>query len=94
MKRAYERYGGARGYTSDEFRGVAEDVAGTNLREWFRRSVSSTEELEYDDLIESYGLAFTGGDVPADRWTLEFRDNATAAQLRNRDAWLGRPAGR
>jgi len=94
MKRAYERYGGARGYTSDEFRGVAEEVAGTNLREWFRRSVSSTEELEYDDLIESYGLGFKGGEVPADRWTLVFRDNATAPQLRNRDAWLGRSPGR
>src|SRR5205823_8618026 len=74
MKRAYERYAGDRGYTADEFRGVAEEIAGADLREWFRRSVSSTEELAYDDLLECYGLRFTTtSDSPSRSWTLALR---------------------
>jgi predicted metalloprotease with PDZ domain len=47
MRLAYRRYSGERGFTADEFRQTAEEVAGVDLREWFRRSVSSTEDLDY-----------------------------------------------
>jgi len=87
MRLAYNRYGGARGYTPDEFRATAEEVAGVDLREWFRKSVSSTEELDYGDLLESYGLHFADGDSPG-KWTLTLRATPTGAQKRNLDAWL------
>src|SRR5206468_11508253 len=35
MRLAYQRYSGARGFTADEFRGVASEVAGVELRPWF-----------------------------------------------------------
>jgi predicted metalloprotease with PDZ domain len=88
MRRAYERYGGERGYTADQFRASAEQVAGADLKEWFRRSVSSTEELDYDDLLECYGLRFTASGPGADAWKLAVRADATDQQKRNLDAWL------
>jgi predicted metalloprotease with PDZ domain len=87
MRLAYERYGGARGYTADEFRATAEEIAGLDLRDWFRRSVSSAEELDYTDLLECYGLRFSAGD-PSRPWRLEFNPNATASQKQNAEAWL------
>ena len=87
MRRAYERFSGARGYTADEFRATVEEVSGLDLRDWFRRSVSSAEELDYTDLIECYGLRFADGDAN-DRWRLEFRASPTAQQQANVAAWL------
>lgn len=86
MRLAYRRYSGARGYTPDEFRGVAEEIAGVDLRDWFRLSVSSAGELDYRDLLEAYGLRFVGGGLGA--WTLEAVSSPTATQRRNMDRWL------
>src|SRR6185295_1193098 len=41
MRLGYKRYGGERGFTPDEFRRVAEEIADGDLREWFRKSLSS-----------------------------------------------------
>lgn len=80
MRLAYARYGGARGYTPDEFVAVASEVAGRNLRPFFHRMVETTEELEYDDALQWYGLRFAPARNPAQRWTLEVRADATPAQ--------------
>jgi predicted metalloprotease with PDZ domain len=87
MRRAYERFGSARGYTPDDFRGVAEEVAGIDLRDWFRMNVSSAQELSYDDLLECFGLRFVDA-TPTGSWTLEARPDPTPSQKRNLDAWL------
>lgn len=89
MKAAYRRYSRARGYTADQFRAVAEEVAGVDLQAWFKKSVSSVEELDYDDLLECFGLRFTKSEQPATDWKLVIRDDATPEQRRNLDAWLG-----
>jgi len=88
MKMAYRRYSGERGFTADEFRKTAEEVAGIDLKEWFRKAVSSAEELDYDDLLECFGLRFTTSEQPPNAWKLVVRDDATPAQQRNLDAWL------
>jgi predicted metalloprotease with PDZ domain len=82
MRLAYKRYAGARGFTPDEFRKTAEDVARTDLREWFRRAVSSTEELDYDEALDWFGLRFAArdGQDPSQNWKLEGRDEATETQ--------------
>ena len=85
---AFERYSGAKGFTADEFRKTAEEVAGIDLKEWFRKAVSSAEELDYDDLLECFGLRFTTSEQPPNAWKLVVRDDATPAQQRNLDAWL------
>jgi len=88
MRLAYRRYSGARGFTADEFRQTAEEVAGIDLHEWFRRAVSSTEELDYSDVLEWYGLRFTTGEGSTRSWQLEPRPDASDAQKAALAAWL------
>jgi predicted metalloprotease with PDZ domain len=88
MRLAYKRYGGERGFTPDEFRATAEEVAGVDLKEWFRKSVSSAEELDYNDVLEWDGLRFVPSEGPAGNWKLEVRADATEAQKRNLQEWL------
>jgi predicted metalloprotease with PDZ domain len=82
MRLAYKRYAGTRGFTPEQFRKTAEDVARVDFREWFRRAVSSTEELEYDEALDWFGLRFAAreGQEASQNWTLEVRDDATEAQ--------------
>jgi len=75
MRLAYVRYGGERGFTADEFQATASEIAGADLSGWFKRTVSSTDELDYDEALEWYGLRFGPGSR-----TLEVREDATAAQ--------------
>jgi|KBSSwiStaDraftv2_1062776.scaffolds.fasta_scaffold156472_1 predicted metalloprotease with PDZ domain len=67
MKAAYEKYSGMRGYTADEFRGVAEQVAGTSLKPFWDSAVSGTDELDYKEALDTLGLRFRSVAVPADR---------------------------
>src|SRR5437899_5632341 len=84
MRLAYRRYGGSRGFTADDFRATASEVAGADLSGWFKRTVSSTQELEYDDALDWYGLRFAVG-----TWTLERREDASVQQKARLTAWLG-----
>jgi len=79
MRLAYQRYGGERGFTYDQFRETAEEVAGADLKEWFRKAISSTEELDYTEALDWFGLRFNTQD-PARAWTLEIREDATESQ--------------
>ena len=65
MRLAFQRYSGARGYTPAEFRAVASEVAGGDLREFFRRALESTEELDYSEMLDWYGLRFVPPDTSA-----------------------------
>jgi predicted metalloprotease with PDZ domain len=58
MKLAYERYSGERGYTPEQFRGTVNEVAGSDLSEWFSAVLESTKELDYGELLDWYGLRF------------------------------------
>ena len=75
MRLAYQRYGGARGFTPEQFRATASEVAGSDLSAWFTRSVASTEELDYARALDWYGLQFAPGG-----WTMETRADATEDQ--------------
>ncbi len=76
MRLAYQRYGGARGFTPDEFRGAAEEIAGVSLEDWFHRALATTEELDYSEALDWYGLEFREGSD----WSLVIRGDATDAQ--------------
>jgi predicted metalloprotease with PDZ domain len=67
MKAAYEKYSGSRGYTADEFRAVAEQVAGVSLKAFWDHAVTGTDELDYKEALETFGLRFRSVAVPADR---------------------------
>ena len=58
MRAAYARYSGTRGYTPDQFREVAEQVAGTPLTGFWDASVRGTEELNYAAALDTMGLRF------------------------------------
>jgi predicted metalloprotease with PDZ domain len=67
MRAAYDKYSGTRGYTADEFRAVAEQVAGVSLKTFWENAVTGTGELEYSEALETLGLRFRSVSVPADR---------------------------
>lgn len=88
MRLAYARYSGPRGFTPDEFRRTAEEVAGIDLAEFFDRALDSTHELEYTDALEWYGLRFAApDDSGAPNWLLEPRPDASDQQKARLADW-------
>ena len=67
MRAAYQKYSGASGYTPDQFRAVAEQVAGTNLSTFWNQYVEGTAELDYTDLLGAFGLRFRPAGPPSTR---------------------------
>jgi predicted metalloprotease with PDZ domain len=63
MRLAYERYSGAKGFTVEQFYRTMSEVAGTDLRAWFATAAESTEELDYREALDWFGLRFR----PVDR---------------------------
>ena len=63
MRLAFSRYSGERGYTPAEFRAAAAEVAGGSLDDFFRHAVDSTEELDYKDALDWFGLGFRNNPV-------------------------------
>jgi predicted metalloprotease with PDZ domain len=84
MRLAYQRYGGDRGFTPEEFRTTAEEVAGTDLGEWFERALASTEELDYSEALEWFGLRFADDGS----WSLEILEDASELQREHLEALL------
>jgi predicted metalloprotease with PDZ domain len=61
MRLAYRRYGGTRGYTPAEFRQVVNEVAGTDLDAWMTRALETTEEIDYTEALDWFGVEFAAG---------------------------------
>jgi predicted metalloprotease with PDZ domain len=80
MRLAYKRYGGERGFTPAQFRATAGEVAGVDLNEWFRRAIASTEELDYAEALDWFGLRFAAANDPKKAWNLELLPAATDDQ--------------
>ncbi len=93
MRLAYQRYAGERGFTPEQFREVAEEVAGRDLKEWFRKALESTEELEYQEALDWFGLRFKPADDPTKAWKLEIRDDSLESQKDHLRAWIGSKGG-
>lgn len=91
MRLTYDRYSGSKGFTEDQFRETAEEIAGHDLKEWFRRALHTTEELDYAEALEWYGLQFTTPDPnkPNQKWKLAPVDKPTTEQMAHLKSWLG-----
>lgn len=76
MALAYRRYGGERGFQPEEFVATAGEVAEADLRDWFHSVWSTTEELDYSEALDWYGLRFADDGS----WGLKVREDASAAQ--------------
>lgn len=68
MHRAYERFSGARGFTSDDIRALAAEVAGKDLSDWLQRAIDTTGELEYGPALDWLGLRFRTEDPRQKAW--------------------------
>mgnify|MGYP006266608289 CR=1 FL=1 len=58
MQMAMQRYSGEKGYTPEQFYALMSEVAGTDLKPWFAKAAESTDELDYTEALEYYGLRF------------------------------------
>jgi predicted metalloprotease with PDZ domain len=63
MQWAMQRYSGDKGYTPDQFYAVMSEAAGTDLKGWFARTAESTDELDYTEALDYYGLRFRPVDM-------------------------------
>lgn len=57
MRLALERFS-ERGFTPDQFKALAADMAGVPLDAFFRQTVESTDELDYAEPLDWFGLRF------------------------------------
>lgn len=64
MRLEFARYSGAHGYTPEQFRQTASEVAGTDLSAWFEKAVDSTAELDYGPALDWFGLQFRPAPPP------------------------------
>ena len=64
MREAYRRFAGGRGFTPADFRRTISEVAGLDLSDWLRRALETTEELDYTEALDWFGLQFTTGSPP------------------------------
>ena len=58
MRLAYERHSGVKGYTLEQFYQAMTDTAGATLRTFFATTAESTEELNYKEALDWFGLRF------------------------------------
>lgn len=89
MRVAYRRHSASRGFSREEFHGAASELAGEDLSPWFRRATASTEELDYGEALDWFGLRFVETTQPEEQWRLTVREDATSAQRRHLTAWIG-----
>jgi predicted metalloprotease with PDZ domain len=83
MRLAYQRWSGARGYTAEDFAKTASDAAGFDLRPLLHKLVATTEEIDYTEMLDWFGLRF-------EEWTLQIRPDATPEQQQHLAAFLAK----
>ncbi len=88
MRLEYQRYSGAHGYTAAQFNETVSDAAGVDVSGLLHQLIATTDEVDYTEMLDWFGLRFTPGDDPATKWTLEVRPDATGAQRAHFTAFL------
>ncbi len=66
MRLMFERYSGDVGYTPEQFRSTASEVAGADLSDFFARAIDQTGELDYLPATEYFGLSLKDKAAPKD----------------------------
>src|SRR6185436_8992840 len=90
MRLEYRRWSGARGYTAAQFNQTVSDAAGVDVSPLLHRLIATTEEVDYTELLDWFGLRFAQTEDPARTWTLEVRPDAAAAQKTHFAAFMAR----
>ncbi|MCR9296788.1 MAG: hypothetical protein NXI32_29115, partial [bacterium] len=60
MRLLYQRFALEKGFTNQDVKDIASEVAGVDLSEWLDRAIYSTRELEYEPALDWLGLRFQG----------------------------------
>jgi len=68
MRLAYQRYAGTRGYSPSDFRAATEEVAGVTLKSFWETAVEGTDELDYADALDTFGLRFRASTASSRPW--------------------------
>jgi len=89
----YKRYSGEHGYTGPQFNQTVSDAAGVDVSALLHKLIATTEEVDYTEMLDWFGLRFMTGD-PAKAWTLEVRPDATPAQKAHFASFLGHSKAR
>jgi predicted metalloprotease with PDZ domain len=92
MRLAYARYAGDKGYTAEQFYQTMSEVAGTDVEAWFAGVVDTTEELDYSDALDWFGLRFRPVDAKNARAYLGFGSRIDAGRLVVTQVRRGTPA--
>ena len=61
MRMMYQNHADGVGYTPEDFRKTCSEVAGEDLSDWFASAVDSTDELDFQEMADWYGLSV--GDI-------------------------------
>ena len=103
IRLAYRRWSGARGYTGAEFNQTVSDGAGADVSAFLHTLIATTEEIDYTEMLDWFGLRFRadatpaaaprGAGAPASAWTLEVRPETTPAQREHWTAFLAKSKG-
>ena len=90
MRLEYRRWSGAHGYTEEEFDRTVSDAAGVDVSGLLHELIATTEEIDYTEMLDWFGLRFAPSDDPAKAWTLQIRPDATRAQKRHFASFMAR----
>ena len=93
IRAEYRRWSGKRGFTAQDFAKTASDAAGIDLVPPLHELVASTGEVDYAEMLDYFGLRFSGGDDPKTAWTLQIRPGVSADQTAHLKALLARSEG-
>jgi predicted metalloprotease with PDZ domain len=88
MRLEYQRWSGARGYTADDFARTMSDAAGFDVGPLLHALAATTEEIDYREMLDWFGLRFAPSDDAAKAWTLEVQPDASAGQQAHLAAFL------
>ena len=108
MRLEYQRWSGAKGYTAAQFNQTVSDAAGVDVSALLHKLIATTEEIDYTEMLDWFGLRFKQVDAaattpaaspapasaPAPQWTLEVRPDATPEQKAHLASFLAKSKAR
>lgn len=90
LRLAWRRYSGERGFRPEEMRALVREVASmdlnTDLDPWLARALESTEELDYSEALEWFGLRFVESDEEDGK---DAKDGKEHKEDEEPSGWLG-----
>ena len=88
MRTLFAEHAGGVGYLPADVRRIASEAAGEDLADWFHVAIDSTDELDYQNLADWFGLQV--GDVRPTQETSDEEVEASDAEPGNQGTpWLG-----